>query len=398
VTIPAPETDALVDRLRRHEPSAVADTPVRVVRGPGRVNLIGEHTDYNDGFVLPMALDRGVAAAFRGRADRNLRVHACAFGETREVALDGLLPLSAKGNGHGGWMAYVAGVGWALERAGHHLPGLDLVVAADLPMGAGLSSSAALEVAVARAWCEAAGLPWHPAEAARLCQQAENEFAGTACGLMDQFAAAASEDGCALLLDCRTLATEPVPLPPAVAVVVMDTGVRRSLAASSAYNDRRAACEAAVAALRDVDGRVRALRDVDLPLLLSARGRLDPVAFRCARHVVEENLRPASMAGALRRGDLAEAGRLMAASHASLRDLLQVSSPHLDLISDLARRHPVCHGARMTGAGFGGCAVALVEASHAATFAADVERGYRAAVEPAPAFFVCRPSGGARRL
>src|SRR6185503_15545412 len=144
------------------------------------------------------------------RPDRGLRVHAAAFGETREVSLDGLTPGSVPG---GGWMAYVAGVGWALESAGARLPGLDLAIAADLPMGAGLSSSAALEVAVARAWCAASGTPWHPAEAARLCQRAENEFAGMACGLMDQFAAAASTDGCALLLDCRSLETEPVPIP-----------------------------------------------------------------------------------------------------------------------------------------------------------------------------------------
>jgi galactokinase len=397
-----PRADAGPASLATRVQQAFADRfgapPDGVAFAPGRVNLIGEHTDYNDGFVLPMALDRGVAVAFRARADRRLRVHASAFGETREVGLDGLAPLSVHGNGHGAWMPYVAGVGWALETAGHRVPGLDVVVEADLPMGAGLSSSAALEVAMARAWCEAGGLSWRPAEMARLCQKAENEFAGMACGLMDQFAAAASEDGCALLLDCRSLATEPVPLPASAVVVVMDTGVRRSLAASSAYNDRRSACEAAVATLRAGDRRVHALRDVDLPLLVSARADLDPVAFRCARHVVEENQRPPAMAEALRRGDLREAGRLMDASHASLRDLFQVSSPHLDLISDVARRHPRCYGARMTGAGFGGCAVALVEAAHAAAFAADVERDYRAAAEPNPAFFVCRPSGGARLL
>jgi galactokinase len=380
--------------------AGLAGAPAQgVAFAPGRVNLIGEHTDYNDGFVLPMAIDRGVTAAFGTRADRRLRVHALAFGETREVGLDGLAPGTAEARARDGWMSYVAGVGWALESAGHRLPGLDLALAADLPMGAGLSSSAALEVAVARAWCAAAGIPWRPAEMARLCQKAENEFAGTACGIMDQFASAASEDGCALLLDCRSLATEPVPIPPAAVVVVLDTGVRRALAASSAYNDRRAACEAAVAVLQKaLDPGIRALRDVDLPKLEAVRDRLDPVTFRRARHVVEENHRPPAMAAALRRGDLAEAGRLMAASHASLRDLYQVSSPQLDLISELARRHPRCYGARMTGAGFGGCAVAVVEAAHADSFAADVERGYREAAEPEPAFFVCRPSGGARLL
>jgi galactokinase len=327
------------------------------------VNLIGEHTDYNDGYVFPMGIDRGMVVAFRARADRRVRAHAAAFGETGDVELDRLSPGRVLG-----WMGYVAGVGWALERAGHKLVGLDLVIDGDLPIGGGLSSSAALEVAVARAWCAAAGVSWDPGATATLCQKAENTFVGVPCGLMDQLAAARSQAGCAMLLDCRSLEAEFVTVPEGAVVVVMDSGIRRELS-TSAYPDRRAACEAAVAALRSADPGVRALRDVTAQALASARSRLDPVTFRRASHVVAENGRPPAMAQALRTHDLAAAGRLMNDSHASLRDLYEVSGPELDRLTELARSHPACFGARMTGAGFGGCAIALVDRAGAEGFA-----------------------------
>jgi len=232
---------------------------------------------------------------------------------------------------------------------------------------------------------------------AKLGQKAENRYVGMNCGLMDQFASAVSREGCALLLDCRSLAAEPVPVPAGAAVVVMDTGARRALA-GSAYNDRRSACEAAVAALRALDPRIRALRDVSAELLERGAHRLDPIVLKRARHVVPENLRPREMADALRAGDLARAGRLMNDSHASLRDLYEVSCAELDLLTDLARAQPGCYGARMTGAGFGGCAVALVREGDVAAFGTAVLAAYRAKVDLPAAWFACRPMAGARLL
>jgi galactokinase len=364
--------------------------PPAVALGPGRVNLIGEHTDYNDGWVLPMAIARHAAVAFRPRADRKLRAHSMAYAETREVSLDALAP-----PGGADWLSYVAGTAWAMAEAGLMPPGLDLVVSGDVPIGAGLSSSAALELASARAFCHAGGIPWDPVRMARIGQRAENRYVGVNCGLMDQMASAVCREGNALLLDCRTLETEAVPIPSAAAVVVMDTGARRSLA-GSAYNERRASCEAAVKVLGEGRPEIRALRDVDLHTLESAAGRLDPVSLMRARHVVPENRRPLEMAAALGASDLPLAGRLMNDSHLSLRDLYQVSCDELDLITDLARRHPGCFGARMTGAGFGGCAVALVKADAVLDFVEKVHRAYRTQVDLPSAFFACRPEAGAR--
>ncbi len=357
---------------------------------PGRVNLIGEHTDYNDGFVFPMAIDRSARLAFAGRPDRRLRAHSVAFSETRELTLQEIRP-----PGGAEWIAYVAGVAWAMADAGLDVSGIDLVLDGDVPLGAGLSSSAAVEMVTARALCAVSGTPWEAVRMARLGQKAENRYVGVGCGLMDQLASAACQEGSALLLDCRSLETQAVPIPAAARVVVMDTGARRSLA-GSAYNERRASCEAAVLALRRRHPEVRALRDVDEATLLAARQELDPVALKRARHVVVENRRPVRMAEALRAGDLAAAGRLMNDSHASLRDLYEVSSPELDRITELARRHPACYGARLTGAGFGGCAVALVKADQADEFSSQVHRAYRAEVDLQSDFFVTAPSAGAR--
>ena len=362
----------------------------RLAEAPGRVNLIGEHTDYNDGFVLPMGIERHAAVAFRPRNDARLRAASVAFDETREVDLGALAP--AGGNT---WFDYVGGVAWALRESGRAVRGADLAVAGDVPIGAGLSSSAALEVAVARALCAASDLPWDAVEMARLCQRAENVYVGMNCGVMDQFAASASSAGHALLLDCRSLKTEAVLLPAGAAVVVMDTGVRRSLA-RSAYNDRRRSCEEVVAALRLASPDVRALRDVTPVLLESERSRIDPVAFKRAAHVVVENFRPVQMAAALRAGDLATAGRLMNESHASLRDLYEVSCAELDAMVEIAREQAGCLGARMTGAGFGGCAVALVESARAEDFARDGESAYRARYPLPAALFTGRPAAGAR--
>src|SRR5262245_27326376 len=227
-----------------------------------------------------MAIDRGVTVAFAPRADRRLRVHALAFAATLEVALDSLVPAAGV---EAGWLAYVAGMAWSLERAGHRLAGADLVLGGDLPMGAGLSSSAALELAVARALCAVSAVPWNAAAVARLGWQAENDFVGVPCGPMDQLASALSREGCASLLDCRSLEWQDVPLPPGASFVVLDTGVRRSLV-SSAYAERRRCCQAAVEVLRRADPGIAALRDVSPELLERERPHLDPVAYlRAAR-------------------------------------------------------------------------------------------------------------------
>jgi galactokinase len=380
-------------RLRAHFAAAfgAAEDPIVAV-APGRVNLIGEHTDYNDGWVLPMAIDRCAGAAGVSRADRRLRARSVVFGETREVGLDELRP-----PGGGQWLSYVAGVAWAMGAAGLEVRGADLVLDGDVPLGSGLSSSAAAEMAVARLLCALSEIPWDPLRMAKLGQRVEGEFVGVKGGMMDQYTAVFGREGHALLLDCRTLEAGVVLLPDAAAVVVMDTGAPRSLAAS-AYNERSRSCRRAVEAIRSLDPRVRALRDVDPALLERARGRMGEIEHRRAQHVVAEMQRPLAMAEAMRQGDLAAAGRLMDESHASLRELYEVSSAELDLFTELARRHPACFGARLTGAGFGGCAIALVEAAAAADFAAEVHAGYRARVELPSAAFVCRPVAGARLL
>jgi galactokinase len=382
----------LLNRAQRRFDELFGASGRRLAAAPGRVNLIGEHTDYNDGFVLPMAIGRAAVVAFRPREDRTLQAHSVAFGETRQLPLDSL---AAPGGSD--WISYVAGVAWAFQSEGLPTCGLDLVVDGDVPIGAGLSSSAALELASARALAAAAGVRWEPVRMARLGQKAENRYVGMNCGIMDQFASAACQEGSALLLDCRTLETRPVPVPDHAAVVVMDTGARRELA-GSAYNDRRAACERVVVELARSDVRVRALRDVSLGQLEAARARIDPVDFARARHVVPENQRPVQMAEALARGDLGLAGRLMNDSHFSLRDLYQVSCEELDLITELARQQRSCYGARMTGAGFGGCAVALVEAAAVEAFTAAVLPAYRARIELPAALYPCRPAAGARLI
>jgi galactokinase len=363
-------------------------TPRFVVRAPGRVNLIGGHTDYNDGFVLPMAIDRAVWIALRPREDRQVRVHSLDFDETAAFALD------AMEKAHASWVEYVKGVGWALREAGYRLQGWDGVLAGDVPRGAGLSSSAALELATARAFtcaafdAEAEGA-WDPVRMAKLCQRAENEWVGMRCGIMDQMISAAGKAGHALLIDCRSLQTEAVPVPPGTAVVVLDTATRRGLV-DSAYNERRAQCEAAA----DFFG-VEALRDVTPEQFEARSSELDRVIRRRARHVVTENERTLRAAEAMRRGEAGELGRLINASHASLRDDFEVSSEALNAMAACAQGEGGCYGARMTGAGFGGCAVAVVKEDAADVFADAVESCYRARTDVQPNIYLCRAADGA---
>jgi galactokinase len=364
--------------------------PAFVARAPGRVNLIGEHTDYNDGFVLPMAIDRAVWIAVRPRDDRRVVVYSLDFGERAGFDLASEMSSALADGTRTGWIEYVHGVAWSLRDAGYPLGrGWDGVAAGDVPIGAGLSSSAAMELATARAFAGLGGLAWEPIAMARLAQRAENEWVGVNSGIMDQLISAAGVAGHALLIDCRSLATRAVPLPAGVAVAILDTATRRGLV-DSAYNERRAQCEAAAAFFG-----VPALRDVDRTAFEARAAELDPVTRKRARHVITENERTLAAATALEGRDVERVGCLMDESHASLRDDFEVSRPELDAMVRLARAHDAAYGARMTGAGFGGCAVALVAADAAADFAREVTMRYAAEVGLQPAIYVCTASQGA---
>jgi galactokinase len=367
-----------------------------VVRAPGRVNLIGEHTDYNGGFVLPMAVDRDVRIALRPRGDRLVRIHSVDLSRDAQFDLDtlqGAAPTPGRGEPeHDGWAEYVKGVAWSLGQAGHELNGFDAALSGDVPRGAGLSSSAALELAAARAFWTVSPFHWRPVEMALACQRAENSWLGVSSGIMDQLVSAAGSEGHALLIDCRTLTTRPVPLPSGTAVLVLDTSTRRGLV-GSAYNERRQQCEEAARHFG-----VDELRDLSLEELESEAEKLPPLLLKRARHVVGENARTLAAAEAMEQGDSVEMGRLMNLSHYSLRDDFEVSSPALDVISACARELDGCYGARLTGAGFGGCAVALVAAEAASQVSRLVGDCYLAATGRQARAYLCQPAQGAGEL
>jgi galactokinase len=356
-----------------------------LVVSPGRVNLIGEHTDYNDGFVLPLAIDRGLRIAVRRRDDgRAVLTSDRAAGV---VEIDLAAPLQP---GRTDWGRYVEGVCAGYRRLGWDLPGFAAAITADLPSGGGLSSSAALEVGMATAIEALCGRSLAAVERALLCQRAEHEFAGVPCGIMDQFAVALAQPGAALLIDCRDRETSDVPLGDEVAVLVIDSGVSHALA-DGGYAARRRECEAAACGLG-----VRSLRDVTLLAWRAAERTLPEPDRRRARHVVTENVRVLAFAAAARGGDWATAGRLMNESHASLRDDFEVSCRELDLICEAVAPLEGVHGCRMTGGGFGGCAVALVDAVRAGAVVAAARAACAAALGAEPALFLTRASAGAR--
>jgi galactokinase len=360
--------------------------PAFLARAPGRVNLIGEHTDYNDGFVLPMAIDREVAVVGAPRDDRRIRLYALNFDDEACFALDQL----QRGE-PADWSDYPRGVAWVLREAGFDLVGFDGVLYGDVPIGSGLSSSAAIEMAVFMAFaaCQPALAGLDRVRAAKLAQRAENAFVGVNCGIMDQFVSALGQAGHALFIDCRSLDYAPVPMPDGMAVLVVDTAAPRSLAAS-AYNERRAQCEAAarllgVPALRDLSPEIFAQRRAALPALVAQR----------AEHVIYENRRVLDAVAALRAGDVATFGRLMNESHDSLRDLYEVSSAELDAVVEIARGVSGVYGARMTGAGFGGCAIALAEQTAVDALRDAVMREYPARTGRQPSIYVCTANDGA---
>lgn len=365
--------------------------PPLLVQAPGRVNLIGEHTDYNDGFVLPMAIDRGIWLALRPRDDDQVSVHSLDFAETA------VFPLTALQNSKSGWSEYLKGVAWALQEAGYTLRGWEGVMAGNVPKGAGLSSSAALELATARAFQQVSGFAWDAAQMAKLSQRAENKWVGVNCGIMDQMISAAGEAGHALLIDCRSLDTQLVPLPPALdgsgtAVVILDTTTRRGLV-DSAYNERRQQCEAAATHFG-----VTALRDVSISEFLAEADNLPELTRRRAKHVITENLRTLNAAKAMQNADAALLGQMMNESHASLRDDFEVTNDALNVIVTIAQAQDGCFGARMTGAGFGGCAVALVHEAKVDGFVTAVTNQYQQQTGLTPNVYVCQPSAGASAI
>ena len=384
--------DDLVEELIRFEPAA-ADrrNDIVVVRAPGRVNLIGEHTDYNEGFVLPAAIDLELRIAYLPTDDGRVELIRLDTGERDGFELD--RPRSKSG----GWIDYVAGTAWALDEAGLPSTGLRGVIASTLPPNAGLSSSAAIELASAWAMLHDSAAGVEPFTLARICQRAENGYVGVQSGLMDQFAEACGVAGSAVLLDCRSLDWRPIPLPDDVTLVVLHTGSPRHLD-GSAYNERRHQCEMAVAELSRDEPGIRSLRDVTPDVLEAARDRLDPIPFDRARHIVTENARVLATIDALSVNDLAAVGRLFAQSHASLRDLFEVSSPELDAMVEIATSVDGVVAARMTGAGFGGCTVNLVRPTAVETLRDAVLDRYPAATGLIPLILPVDATDGAGRM
>jgi galactokinase len=385
-----------LDNLRsdfRHRYSAEP----ALFRAPGRVNLIGGHLDYNDGFVLPIAIQLGTIAAASPRPDRFVRVHSVNTGESATFDLD-QKPDIPEWVPYAGWPRYVEGVARVLQQGGIPLGGVNLSVYSDVPLGAGLSSSAALEIATALAFLWAAGRELQPIDLARAAQQAEHRFAGVQCGIMDQLTCVLGRPGCALLIDCRSLDTAYIPLDSSrVAIMVCDTHVKHELA-SSEYNTRRAECNRAVELLSSALPGIQSLRDVSWDDFQRVQHLLpEPIHRRC-RHVVTEMTRVLAAVDALRQGNLEETGRLMSLSHASLRDDYEVSSMEQNLLVEIAASLGGVYGSRMTGGGFGGCTVALLRPDTIDRFREEVVARYSSIIGSAPSVYSVVASSGAARL
>jgi len=383
-----PEASLVVHRLS----ALFADlygAPPAIYRAPGRVNLIGEHTDYNDGFVMPAALDLYTYVAVSPRPDRRLRVYSESMSETCDLDLDSIHPGRS---GH--WSDYVRGVAGVFESSGYRLRGADLAITTEVPLGSGLSSSAALEVSTAWALLNNSEIGIDRTTVAQMCQKAEHVYAEMRCGIMDQFISCHGRAGHALMLDCRSLDFQLVPIPAQVRLMVCNTMVKHEHA-SGGYNTRRRECEEGFHSLAQVLPGILALRDVSRGELEKHRDCLSPIIYKRVRHVVTENDRVKEAASALETGDIAKLGKLMADSHRSLRDDYEVSTPALDLMVELANGQEGVYGARMTGGGFGGCTINLVDAAHAEEVQQRLERNYEAKTGLKPAILICEASDGA---
>ena len=385
------EIAAKIDELR----NAFRENYARnceIYRAPGRVNLIGEHTDYNDGFVMPAAIDRYTWAVIAPREDRKIRLRSTHFPDTAEFDLDE--PDPQRG---GNWSDYPHGVAVMLERAGHRLRGADILIQGEVPIGAGLSSSAAIEVSTGLALVDQAGIFIDREQLAKICQRAENEFVGMRSGLMDQFISCFGEAERALMLDCRSLEFELLPIPENTALMVCNTMVKHELGKSE-YNTRRAECEEGVRILAAKTPSIKALRDATIDGLENARGEMPDNIYKRCRHVITENTRVIEAASALENGDLNRFGELMYASHRSLRDDFEVSCEELDIMVDLASKLQGVYGARMTGGGFGGCTVNLVESDRADIFRRAIATGYEKLTDIKPDIYRFTPAAGAEKV
>jgi galactokinase len=384
-------SDSLAERGAETFAKCFGQAPRWAVAAPGRVNLIGEHTDYNDGFVLPMAIERYTVMVADRTNDRHVTVHSITTGESAELNVR-----SPVQRGDPPWSNYVRGVIAGFQRRGIKVPGFNAVIDSTVPFGGGVSSSAALEVAAATLLETIHGQPLDPIEKALLCQKAEHEFAGVPCGIMDQFTSILARPNHALLLDCRSRETTWVPMnDPTVTVLIINTNVRHQLA-DGEYAKRRAECEAAARALG-----ITSLRDATLKLLNAARARMEPISFRRARHVVTENERTVETAKAIRASDWPTVGKLMYASHKSLREDYEVSCGELDAVVEIASGLGPSKGAigcRMTGAGFGGCAVCLVKSDAVQQVTRQMNDAYESQTGNQATIFSSRPAGGAEVL
>jgi len=376
----------------REEFRQLFGTDPRIFRAPGRVNLIGEHTDYNDGFVMPAAIEQSVWAAISPRSDNRLIIRSTSFSDTVEINLE---TEDVRARQH--WSDYVCGVAVILAGAGYHLRGANLLIRGEVPIGSGLSSSAAVEVATALALLANSGLSVGGPEVAKLCRRAENEFVGARVGIMDQFISRLARSGHALCLDCRSLEQRWLKLPPDTSLVICNTMVAHKHAGNE-YNTRRQQCEEGVRLLsRSLPG-IRALRDVTpAQLQLHARALPATILKRC-RHVVLENARVCDAAVALERSDLAGFGHLMRESHQSLRDDYEVSCAELDLMVALAEQQEGVYGSRMTGGGFGGCTISLVNSAAVAEFQRSISASYAAKTGLEPQIWTSFPAAGAQEI
>lgn len=359
-----------------------SEPPAYIVRAPGRVNLIGEHTDYNLGYALPMAIDRAMWIALRPNQRMTVELASVKFDAVTRFSLEKIKHSSD-------WSEYVRGMAWALQAGGYQLQGWDGVLVSDVPVASGLSSSAALELVIARSFWALSRWEWNNLEIVRIANKHENEWMGLKSGILDQMASAFGEHGKALLLDFQQLTVEPYPMPEGIVVVVMDTRVPRGLV-DSAYNERVEECRQAAEYLG-----VDSLREVSLAMFTAKQAGMDDLLLRRARHIITENTRTLQAAACLARGDMTTLGQLMNESHTSLRDDYEVSCQELNLMVDLALQQPGCLGARMTGGGFGGCAIALVEAQAAEQLTEIVSCLYQQETRIEPELYICVAADGA---
>jgi len=374
--------------LGRHFEDLFGSVP-RIFRAPGRVNLLGEHTDYNEGFVMPCAIGFSTRVAISPRQDRKLVIRSEDFSQQFEFNVDAL-----PARGTGVWCDYVVGTAVMLQEIGHPIPGATLLVKGEVPIGAGLSSSAAIEVASALALLSLNGAQLPLPEVARLCQRAENLFIGARVGIMDQFVSCLGKAGQALMLDCRSLEFKLIPLPDDLRLVICNTMVKHEHA-SGAYNRRREECDEGVKLLAQWYPSIRALRDVQVEDLEQHAAQIPPIIYNRCLHVVSENQRVLAGAECMTGGDVRRFGNLMRESHRSLRDLFEVSCRELDVMVEVAEPLPGYWGGRMTGGGFGGCTVNLVQAAHAQRFAEEISERYQSAIGIKPDVYVCFAANGA---